>query len=46
MKMAEEAEGGRHTYCMPWVNYCSVGKVSKQPGGVIENFPDVEVSTA
>ncbi|CAM9566078.1 unnamed protein product [Ectocarpus fasciculatus] len=34
----------RHTHCMPWVNYCSRGQVSKPPGGIIENYHELEVS--
>lgn len=29
---------------MAWVNYCSRGQVSKPPGGIIENYHELEVS--
>ncbi|CAM9524026.1 unnamed protein product [Laminaria digitata] len=33
----------RHTQCMPWVNYCSSGQLSKSPGGITENYLQLEV---
>lgn len=45
-KLMEELTPDRHTHCMPWVNYCSSGQRSKPPGGVLENFLEVEVSFA
>ncbi|CAM9267501.1 unnamed protein product [Laminaria digitata] len=32
----------RHTQCMPWVNYCSSGQLSKSPGGITENYLQLE----
>lgn len=44
--LLEASVPGRHTHCMPWVNYCSYGQLSKPPGGVLENFLQIEVSSA
>lgn len=36
----------RHTHCIPWVNYCSYGQLSKPSGRVVDNFLQLEVSPA
>eukprot|EP00903_Cladosiphon_okamuranus_P013281 g12381.t1 len=41
-KLLEKWAPEQHTYCMPWVNYCSHGQLSKPPGGVIDNYQELE----
>lgn len=41
--LLEASVPGRHTHCVPWVNYCSYGQLTKPPGGVLENFLQFEV---
>ncbi|CAB1103584.1 unnamed protein product [Ectocarpus sp. CCAP 1310/34] len=40
--LLEQSIPRRHTHCMAWVNYCSRGQVSKPPGGIIENYHEIE----
>lgn len=42
--LLEGSMSRRHTHCMAWVNYCSRGQVSKPPGGILENYHELEVS--